>query len=175
MSDVAEKVKAIVVEHLGVEADKVTDTASFIDDLGADSLDNVELVMAFEEEFGVEIPDDATNVTITVTAGAGGARAGRTGDRRPEQHATHRARRLLRAATAGFLRRRRLRARAELPAGRRRAGPHGRGLGGAPEAGGPVLSRRAAVVPREVCGHDAGALRRGVGGAPGRAPRSRGV
>ena len=59
MSDVAEKVKAIVVEHLGVEADKVTDTASFIDDLGADSLDNVELVMAFEEEFGVEIPDDA--------------------------------------------------------------------------------------------------------------------
>ena len=59
MSDVAEKVKAIVVEHLGVEADKVSDTASFIDDLGADSLDNVELVMAFEEEFGVEIPDDA--------------------------------------------------------------------------------------------------------------------
>ena len=57
MSDVAEKVKAIVVEHLGVEADKVSDTASFIDDLGADSLDNVELVMAFEEEFGVEIPD----------------------------------------------------------------------------------------------------------------------
>jgi len=55
MSDVAEKVKAIVVEHFGVEADKVTDTASFIDDLGADSLDNVELVMAFEEEFGVEI------------------------------------------------------------------------------------------------------------------------
>ena len=53
MSDVAEKVKAIVVEQLGVEADKVTDTASFIDDLGADSLDNVELVMAFEEEFGV--------------------------------------------------------------------------------------------------------------------------
>ena len=52
MSDVAEKVKAIVVEHLGVEADKVSDTASFIDDLGADSLDNVELVMAFEEEFG---------------------------------------------------------------------------------------------------------------------------
>ena len=49
MSDVAEKVKAIVVEHLGVEADKVSDTASFIDDLGADSLDNVELVMAFEE------------------------------------------------------------------------------------------------------------------------------
>ena len=66
MSDVAEKVKAIVVEHLGVEAGKVTDTASFIDDLGADSLDNVELVMAFEEEFGVEIPDDAAEKIVTV-------------------------------------------------------------------------------------------------------------
>ena len=66
MSDVAEKVKAIVVEHLGVEADKVADTASFIDDLGADSLDNVELVMAFEEEFGVEIPDDAAEKIVTV-------------------------------------------------------------------------------------------------------------
>ena len=66
MSDVAEKVKAIVVEHLGVEADKVTDTASFIDDLGADSLDNVELVMAFEEEFGVEIPDDEAEKIVTV-------------------------------------------------------------------------------------------------------------
>jgi acyl carrier protein len=59
MSDVAERVKKIVIEHLGVEEDKVTDTATFIDDLGADSLDTVELVMAFEEEFGVEIPDDA--------------------------------------------------------------------------------------------------------------------
>ena len=66
MSDVAEKVKAIVVEHLGVEADKVSDTASFIDDLGADSLDNVELVMAFEEEFCVEIPDDAAEKIVTV-------------------------------------------------------------------------------------------------------------
>tara|TARA_Y100000588_G_scaffold378652_1_gene459516 strand:+ start:1436 stop:1720 length:285 start_codon:yes stop_codon:yes gene_type:complete len=66
MSDVAEKVKAIVVEHLGVEADKVSETASFIDDLGADSLDNVELVMAFEEEFGVEIPDDAAEKIVTV-------------------------------------------------------------------------------------------------------------
>ena len=53
MSDVAERVKKIVVEHLGVEADKVVDNANFIDDLGADSLDTVELVMAFEEEFGV--------------------------------------------------------------------------------------------------------------------------
>ena len=59
MSDTAERVKKIVVEHLGVDADKVTEAASFIDDLGADSLDTVELVMAFEEEFGVEIPDDA--------------------------------------------------------------------------------------------------------------------
>lgn len=66
MSDVAERVKKIVVEHLGVEAEKVTDTASFIDDLGADSLDTVELVMAFEEEFGCEIPDDAAENIVTV-------------------------------------------------------------------------------------------------------------
>ena len=59
MSDIGERVKKIVVEHLGVEPDKVTENASFIDDLGADSLDTVELVMAFEEEFGCEIPDDA--------------------------------------------------------------------------------------------------------------------
>lgn len=58
MSDIADRVKKIVVEHLGVDAEKVTETASFIDDLGADSLDNVELVMAFEEEFGIEIPDE---------------------------------------------------------------------------------------------------------------------
>jgi acyl carrier protein len=55
MSETADRVKKIVVEHLGVESDKVTEEASFIDDLGADSLDIVELVMAFEEEFGVEI------------------------------------------------------------------------------------------------------------------------
>ncbi|SBW12481.1 acyl carrier protein (ACP) [uncultured Alphaproteobacteria bacterium] len=66
MSDVAERVKKIVVEHLGVEEDKVTDNASFIDDLGADSLDTVELVMAFEEEFGIEIPDDAAEKILTV-------------------------------------------------------------------------------------------------------------
>ena len=58
MSDVADRVKKIVVEHLGVEADKVTDNANFIDDLGADSLDTVELVMAFEEAFDIEIPDE---------------------------------------------------------------------------------------------------------------------
>ncbi len=66
MSDVAERVKKIVIEHLGVESDKVTEKASFIDDLGADSLDTVELVMAFEEEFGCEIPDDAAETIQTV-------------------------------------------------------------------------------------------------------------
>jgi acyl carrier protein len=66
MSDVGERVKKIVVEHLGVEADKVVDSANFIDDLGADSLDTVELVMAFEEEFGVEIPDDQAETIVTV-------------------------------------------------------------------------------------------------------------
>jgi len=66
MSENAERVKTIVVEHLGVEESKVTDTASFIDDLGADSLDTVELVMAFEEEFGIEIPDDAAEKIQTV-------------------------------------------------------------------------------------------------------------
>src|SRR5687767_3001599 len=66
MSETADRVKKIVVEHLGVEADKVTEDASFIDDLGADSLDIVELVMAFEEEFGVEIPDDAAETIVTV-------------------------------------------------------------------------------------------------------------
>jgi acyl carrier protein len=66
MSETSDRVKKIVVEHLGVEADKVTEEASFIDDLGADSLDIVELVMAFEEEFGVEIPDDAAEKITTV-------------------------------------------------------------------------------------------------------------
>ena len=66
MSDVADRVKKIVVEHLGVEEEKVTENASFIDDLGADSLDTVELVMAFEEEFDIEIPDDAAEHIQTV-------------------------------------------------------------------------------------------------------------
>ncbi|GAB3458569.1 acyl carrier protein [Insolitispirillum peregrinum] len=66
MSDVADRVKKIVIEHLGVEEAKVAENSSFIDDLGADSLDTVELVMAFEEEFGVEIPDDAAEKILTV-------------------------------------------------------------------------------------------------------------
>jgi acyl carrier protein len=66
MSDVADRVKKIVVEHLNVDSEKVNDGASFIEDLGADSLDTVELVMAFEEEFGIEIPDDAAESIVTV-------------------------------------------------------------------------------------------------------------
>ncbi len=66
MSDTTERVQKIVIEHLGAEADKVKPEASFIDDLGADSLDTVELVMAFEEEFGIEIPDDAAETIQTV-------------------------------------------------------------------------------------------------------------
>ena len=66
MSDTLEKVQAIVVEHLGVEVDKVTASASFIEDLGADSLDTVELVMAFEEEFGSEISDSEAEKILTV-------------------------------------------------------------------------------------------------------------
>ena len=65
MSDIADRVKKIVVEHLSVDEEKVTESASFIDDLGADSLDTVELVMAFEEEFGIEIPDDAAETIQT--------------------------------------------------------------------------------------------------------------
>ncbi|MCP4354899.1 MAG: acyl carrier protein [Proteobacteria bacterium] len=69
MSDVSIKVKEIVAEQLGVELDKVTDTANFIDDLEADSLDTVELVMALEEEFGIEIPDeDAEKITAVNSA-----------------------------------------------------------------------------------------------------------
>ncbi len=80
MSNIAERVKKIVVEHLDVNEAKVTENASFIDDLGADSLDTVELVMAFEEEFGCEIPDDAAEKIVTVEdavrfiQGSGGSR-----------------------------------------------------------------------------------------------------
>lgn len=66
MSTINERVKKIVIEQLGADSAKVTETAAFIDDLGADSLDTVELVMAFEEEFGVEIPDDAAEKIKTV-------------------------------------------------------------------------------------------------------------
>ena len=64
--DVASKVKKIVTDHLGVDETKVTEEASFIDDLGADSLDTVELVMAFEEEFGSEISDSEAEKILTV-------------------------------------------------------------------------------------------------------------
>ena len=63
---IEEKVKDIIVEQLGVNPEQVTPTASFIEDLGADSLDTVELVMAFEEEFGCEIPDEAAEKILTV-------------------------------------------------------------------------------------------------------------
>ena len=66
MSEIGERVKKIVVEHLGVEPEKVVDGASFIDDLGADSLDTVELVMALEEEFECEIPDEDAEKITTV-------------------------------------------------------------------------------------------------------------
>ena len=66
MSDIENRVKKIVVEHLGIDEGKVVETASFIDDLGADSLDTVELVMAFEEEFDCEIPDEEAEKITTV-------------------------------------------------------------------------------------------------------------
>lgn len=67
MSDIAERVKKIIIEHLGVDAEKVTDSASFIDDLGADSLDTVELVMMFEENFEITIPDEIAEKIVTVS------------------------------------------------------------------------------------------------------------
>jgi acyl carrier protein len=66
MSDTAARVKEIIASELGVEIEKVTDDAHFVDDLGADSLDTVELVMAFEEEFGIEIPDEDAEGMQTV-------------------------------------------------------------------------------------------------------------
>lgn len=66
MSDVEAKVKDIVAEHLGAEKEKITMESSFVDDLGADSLDQVELVMAFEEEFDIEIPDEAAEKIVRV-------------------------------------------------------------------------------------------------------------
>ena len=64
--DISSKVRKIVADHLGIDEAKVTEESSFIDDLGADSLDTVELVMAFEEEFGCEIPDDAAEKIVTL-------------------------------------------------------------------------------------------------------------
>jgi acyl carrier protein len=66
MADVEQKVKDIIINELGVESEKVTPEAKFVDDLGADSLDTVELVMAFEEEFGMEIPDEDAEKLQTV-------------------------------------------------------------------------------------------------------------
>jgi acyl carrier protein len=66
MSDIAEKVKAIIVENLGVDAGEVSNEASFANDLGADSLDTVELIMEFEKEFDIQIPDDKAEAISTV-------------------------------------------------------------------------------------------------------------
>ena len=66
MSEIQDQVKKIVVDHLGIDESKVTEESSFIDDLGADSLDTVELVMAFEEEFGSEISDSDAEKILTV-------------------------------------------------------------------------------------------------------------
>ena len=66
MADAASKVREIIINELGVEAEKVTNEAAFVEDLGADSLDTVELVMAFEEEFGIDIPDEDAEQLRTV-------------------------------------------------------------------------------------------------------------
>ena len=66
MENTEEQVKKIVMDHLGIEESKITPGSKFIDDLGADSLDTVELVMAFEDKFGIEIPDDAAETILTV-------------------------------------------------------------------------------------------------------------
>ena len=66
MSNISERVKEIIAKHLGIEPDQVTEDDNFIDDLGADSLDTVELALTFEDEFGCEIPDDAAESMFTV-------------------------------------------------------------------------------------------------------------
>jgi acyl carrier protein len=66
MSNISERVKEIIAKHLGIDRDKVTEDDNFIDDLGADSLDTVELALSFEDEFGCEIPDDAAESMFTV-------------------------------------------------------------------------------------------------------------
>ncbi len=65
-NDIVDRAKKIVGEHFGVDDSKVTDDASFVDDLGADSIDTIQLVMAFEDEFGCEIPEDAAEKILTV-------------------------------------------------------------------------------------------------------------
>ena len=67
MASIEERVRDLIVEQLGVNAEQVTNKASFVDDLGADSLDTVELVMAFEEEFGIDIPDEDAEKMVSVT------------------------------------------------------------------------------------------------------------
>jgi len=67
MASIEERARNLIVEQLGVSADQVTPEASFVDDLGADSLDTVELIMAFEEEFGIDIPDEDAEKMLTVT------------------------------------------------------------------------------------------------------------
>ena len=82
---VADKVKSIIVEQLGVDEEEVTPDASFVDDLGADSLDTVELVMAFEEEFGIEIPDeDAEKITRVKEASSTSRRTPRARSSAPD-------------------------------------------------------------------------------------------
>ena len=66
MSGISEKIKSVIAEQLGVKPEEVTDQAKFVDDLGADSLDTVELVMALEEEYGIEIPDEDAEKLTTV-------------------------------------------------------------------------------------------------------------
>ena len=66
MSNISERVKEIIAKHLGIHSNKVTEDDNFIDDLGADSLDTVELAMSFEDEFGCEIPDEAADSMFTV-------------------------------------------------------------------------------------------------------------
>ncbi|MES2253045.1 MAG: acyl carrier protein [Pseudomonadota bacterium] len=66
MTDISTRVKKIVIEHLGVDESKVVSSASFVDDLGSDSLDQVEMVMKFEEEFNIEIPQDAAEKITTI-------------------------------------------------------------------------------------------------------------
>ena len=104
MSDTLERVRKIVIDHLDADPEKVVEKASFIDDLGADSLDNVELVMAFEEEFDIEIPDDAAEHIQTVGDAVTDHDVVRRGPGDPDERAhrdTSRAVRISSATSAG--------------------------------------------------------------------------